>query len=221
MARITLTFDNGPEPRWTNHVLDVLAKRGLKASFFIIGRKLATSREGRDAVERAKREGHWIGNHSYNHVYSLGDIDRADAVDVEVVKTFDVLGDLAHPDMLFRPFCNAGILDQRVFKGVDVERVQAAGYSCILFNSVPRDWEHKDAWVARALEDVSRRDWTTIVLHDIAGYPDGVDVRPMLMLDEFIGRATDAGHTFEQDYSPDCVLISKGKRLRDLGHLSH
>ena len=52
MARVTLTFDNGPEPEITHFVLDVLARRKLAASFFVVGEKLATP-AGRAAVERA------------------------------------------------------------------------------------------------------------------------------------------------------------------------
>jgi peptidoglycan/xylan/chitin deacetylase (PgdA/CDA1 family) len=69
MARVTLTFDNGPEPKWTNHVLDVLAEHKIKASFFLIGKKLVTISDARAAAERATKEGHWIGNHSWNHVF--------------------------------------------------------------------------------------------------------------------------------------------------------
>jgi peptidoglycan/xylan/chitin deacetylase (PgdA/CDA1 family) len=221
MARVTLTFDNGPDPVWTPHVLDVLTDHGLKASFFVVGRKLALKPELRPLLERARDDGHWIGNHSYNHVYSLGDIDREDAFDVEVASTFDVLGDLAHPRRLFRPFCNAGVLNDRVFKAVDVERIQAAGCSCVLFNSIPRDWCDGDGWVDRALADVARRDWSTVVLHDIPGYPDGVDERPMKNLDAFITAARAEGHEFVQEYSPDCVLIEAGEPLQDLTTLTH
>lgn len=220
MPKLTLTFDNGPEPTWTNHVLDVLAKHHIKASFFIIGKKLLASKEARACVERAKAEGHWIGNHSFNHVYSLGDIDRADAFDIEVVRTFKELGDLAHPDLLFRPFCNAGVVNERVFKRIDINRVVEAGYSCILFNSIPRDWEGGD-WKTRALEDIRKRDWSTMVLHDITGWPDGFDGRPMLQIEEFIVAAKDAGYEFVQEYSPDCLLVAKGKMLVDMSHLAH
>jgi peptidoglycan/xylan/chitin deacetylase (PgdA/CDA1 family) len=221
MARITLSFDNGPEPQWTNHVLNVLADHDIKASFFVIGRKLAASPDGRKAVERAKREGHWIGNHSYNHVYSLGDIDRVDAVEVEVAKTFEVLGDLAHPDLLFRPFCNAGVLNERVFKRIDVRKICQAKYSCILFDTIPHDWDDGTGWVDRALKQVQEKAWSTIVLHDITGYPDGVDARPMLKLDEFIRQAKKAGHEFAQEYSPNCILIHRGRKLQDIDQLSH
>jgi peptidoglycan-N-acetylglucosamine deacetylase len=221
MAKLTLTFDNGPDATWTPHVLDVLRAHDIKATFFAIGRKLVLQPELRAVLERARDEGHWIGNHSYNHVYSLGDIDRADAYDVEVAATFEVLGDLAHPDRLFRPFCNAGVINDRIFKRIDVARLQEDGCTCIFFNCVPRDWNDGEGWVDRALTDVATRDWSTVVLHDIAGYPDGVDVGPMRRLDDFITAARDAGHEFVQEVTPDCVLIERGRPLRDVGFLMH
>lgn len=221
MARLTLTFDNGPDRKWTPHVLDVLRAHELKATFFLIGRKLILNPELRDVVARAREEGHWIGNHSYNHVYSLGDIDREDAFDVEVAATFDALGDLAHPDRLFRPFCNAGVINDRVFKRVDVERIRQEGLTCVLFNSIPRDWNDGDGWVDRALDDIQTRPWSTIVLHDIAGYPDGVDARPMQRLEDFISAALEAGHEFVQEFAPECILIERGRDRQNIEHLMH
>jgi peptidoglycan-N-acetylglucosamine deacetylase len=221
MARVTLTFDNGPDATWTPHVLDVLRSHGILATFFVIGRKLVLQPELRALLERARDEGHWIGNHSYNHVYSLGDIDREDAYDVEVTSTFGVLGDLAHPDRLFRPFCNAGVVNDRVFKRVDVQRLQEDGATCVFFNSVPRDWNDGDGWVDRALADIATRDWSTVVIHDIAGYPDGVDVGPMRRLDDFLNAARDAGHEFVQEITPECILIERGRPLRDVEFLMH
>jgi len=221
MASLTLTFDNGPDPTWTPHVLDVLAKHEIKATFFVIGRKLVLQPELRSILERARDEGHWIGTHSYNHVYSLGDIDREDAFDVEVVAAFDAVGDLAHPDRLYRPFCNAGIVNDRVFKKVDVERLEEGGYTCIFFNSLPHDWDDGTGWVDRGLADIETREWSTIVLHDIVGYPEGTDARPMARLEDFVVAALDAGHEFVQEFSPDTVLIERGKPLRDVGFLMH
>jgi peptidoglycan/xylan/chitin deacetylase (PgdA/CDA1 family) len=221
VARLTLTFDNGPDAVWTPHVLDVLRSYDIRATFFVIGRKLALDPRLRTVLERAREDGHWIGNHSYNHVYSLGDIDREDAFDIEVSATFAVLGDLAHPDRLFRPFCNAGVINDRVFKRIDVERVRNDGLTCVFFNSLPRDWNDGEGWVDRALEDIETRPWSTIVLHDIAGYPDGVDARPMQRLEDFIVAARDAGHEFVQEISPDCILIERGSELQDIDFLMH
>ena len=221
MAKLTLTFDNGPDATWTPHVLDVLAQHGIKATFFVIGRRIVLQPELRTVLERAKDEGHWIGTHSYNHVYSLGDIDRVDAFDVEVVAAFDAVGDLAHPDRLFRPFCNAGIVNDRVFKKVDVERLEQGGYTCIFFNSLPHDWDDGEGWVDRCLADVETREWSTIVIHDISGYPDGVDVRPMARLGDFVTKALANGHVFVQEFSPDTILIERGKPRRDIDFLMH
>ena len=90
MGRITLTFDNGPEPEMTSLVLDVLRKQAVQATFFVIGRNL--ERPGaRAVVERARAEGHWIGNHSFTHRISLGNAPTDSFFDDEVSRTFDAL----------------------------------------------------------------------------------------------------------------------------------
>ncbi|MEF3304041.1 polysaccharide deacetylase family protein [Paenibacillus sp. GYB003] len=61
---IALTFDDGPDERFTPQVLDVLKAYGVKATFFLLGKKA----EAHPAVvKRIIREGHAIGNHSYRH----------------------------------------------------------------------------------------------------------------------------------------------------------
>jgi len=206
MARVTLTFDNGPEPEVTPYVLDVLAKHGIAASFFVIGAKLENP-PARACAERARSEGHWIGNHSYTHTESLGDAGGEGAFDEEVEKTQSLLGSLAHPDRLFRPYCNSGVLDARVFKRADIARLQRGRYSCILFNAIVRDWEDGDGWPQRAMSEIASRDWTTLVLHDIP------KTNAMRRLDAFIARARDAGHDFVQEISPDSVPLRRGEIL--------
>lgn len=61
---VALTFDDGPDHDWTGPILDTLASRGVKATFFVIG-------ENADAhvplLRRIYHEGHEIGNHTYSH----------------------------------------------------------------------------------------------------------------------------------------------------------
>ncbi|HUB91324.1 MAG TPA: polysaccharide deacetylase family protein [Dyella sp.] len=59
-----LTFDDGPDPTYTPPLLDLLAKHGVKASFFLVGQKIERHPE---LVERIVAEGHMLGNHSYSH----------------------------------------------------------------------------------------------------------------------------------------------------------
>ena len=62
--RIALTFDDGPDPAWTPRVLDVLAGRDVRATFFVIGERAAKSPELIRAMQSA---GHEVGNHSWSH----------------------------------------------------------------------------------------------------------------------------------------------------------
>jgi peptidoglycan-N-acetylglucosamine deacetylase len=61
---VALTFDDGPNPNATPLILDALAERGVKATFFILGRH---AERWPELVERVAREGHAIGNHGYHH----------------------------------------------------------------------------------------------------------------------------------------------------------
>ena len=63
--RIALTFDDGPHPYYTDLLLDGLAERGVKVTFFLLGENI----EGReDIIRRMHEEGHLIGNHTFYHV---------------------------------------------------------------------------------------------------------------------------------------------------------
>jgi peptidoglycan/xylan/chitin deacetylase (PgdA/CDA1 family) len=75
--RVALTFDDGPNPPRTDQILDILASRNVRATFFVIGK---WAERWPQAVERMVRTGHVIGNHSYLHDPALGDFDRAEVV---------------------------------------------------------------------------------------------------------------------------------------------
>lgn len=61
---VALTFDDAPDDEFTPRVLDVLKKERVKATFFVVGNRVETHPE---IMKRIVREGHEIGNHSYNH----------------------------------------------------------------------------------------------------------------------------------------------------------
>ena len=61
---VALTFDDGPNPPYTDWLLDVLAKHNVKATFFMIGNRIEKYPE---TVRRVIAEGHQLGNHSYSH----------------------------------------------------------------------------------------------------------------------------------------------------------
>ncbi|MEU4732182.1 polysaccharide deacetylase family protein [Streptomyces sp. NPDC023588] len=63
-SSMVLTFDDGPDPRYTPGILDTLARYGVRAMFFVCG-EMAT--DNRDLVRRMAAEGHVIGNHTWTH----------------------------------------------------------------------------------------------------------------------------------------------------------
>ena len=110
--QVTLTFDNGPTPGVTDAVLDVLADRGVPATFFVVGERLLDP-SARALAERAHAEGHRIGNHTLTHRVPLGEAEPAVAVR-EVDEAQRLLGDLATDPPLFRPYGQGGTIDDRL-----------------------------------------------------------------------------------------------------------
>lgn len=66
--RVALTFDDGPDPRHTPQVLDMLRCHNVKATFFCVGRLAEMHPE---IVERIHKEGHLVANHSYEHSWRM------------------------------------------------------------------------------------------------------------------------------------------------------
>ncbi|HEY4370392.1 MAG TPA: polysaccharide deacetylase family protein [Burkholderiales bacterium] len=214
MFKLTLTFDNGPEPEVTPFVLEVLRRQGIKATFFVLGNKLALP--GRRALsERCKAEGHWIGNHTYTHGVSLGERTEADAPEMEIGRTETLIGDLAHPDKFFRPNGGGGKLGPHLLSPRAREYLSERGYSVVLWNSIPEDWKDPGGWVARAMAQLRAQQaeqaqaWSLMVLHDL---PTGA----MAHLENFIEQARALGAQFAQALPPACVPLQRGVAAPEL-----
>ncbi len=209
--RITLTFDNGPTAEATPMVLDTLARHGAHAVFFVVGRRIE-DRALRDLTARAKSEGHLVGNHTYSHARQFGEMAApADAVD-EIARTQTLLGDLAGPERLFRPYGRGGTLDHRLLNHVAVEHLKAQSYTMALWSCVPRDWEDPDGWSARALAECAAGPWPVVVLHDL---PTGA----MAHLDQFLSALCDRGAELRTDFPSDSTPILLGRQIADISAL--
>jgi peptidoglycan/xylan/chitin deacetylase (PgdA/CDA1 family) len=199
---VTLSFDNGPEPDVTPGVLDTLAKHSIKASFFVMGRKVGTA-GGRALAARASAEGHWIGNHTYSHTQPLGELDRAAALR-EFEQAEESLAWLHQTPKLFRPYGREGRLGKHLLHPAVVERLVSGKYNCVLWNCVPQDWRDPEGWVTTALRQCKSKDWSLIVLHD---QPTGA----MKHLDRFLTRLRESNVPIVQEYPEDCVPMREGR----------
>ena len=211
--RLTLSFDNGPTPGVTEHVLDELVARGILATFFVVGRDLQRA-GSRELVQQAKDAGHWIGNHTMTHSILLGTSDDPGLPDAEITASQEVLGDLAEDDRLFRPWGGGGILNSNLLSPAAIELMGREGYTCVLWNSVPRDWEHPTDWIERALADIRSQDWTLLVIHDI---PSGA----MDHLGDFLDAVAAEDVEIVQEFPDDCVPIRRGLVTGRIDHLIH
>jgi peptidoglycan/xylan/chitin deacetylase (PgdA/CDA1 family) len=94
---VVLTFDDGPLPPRTNHVLDVLASECVKATFFLVG-KMATTYP--DVVRKIEAAGHTIGTHSQTHPLRLHKMPLAKAeqeINEGIASVTSVLGEPPAP----------------------------------------------------------------------------------------------------------------------------
>jgi peptidoglycan/xylan/chitin deacetylase (PgdA/CDA1 family) len=205
---VTLTFDNGPEPAVTPRVLDILDKAGIKATFFVLGRKLADP-ACRAIAKEAAAAGHWIGNHTMSHRLPLGRVQDDVEVISEIMDAQALLGDLSHPDKLFRPFGGGGELGPHLLNRTAVKLLQQEQMTCVLWNAIPRDWEDPRGWAETAIAQCLTQPWTLLVLHDL---PTGAMGRLRIFLD----RVLDHGGRFRQDFPPGCVPIRRGTPAGDL-----
>ena len=150
---VALTFDDGPKAETTSVLLDELARRGIHATFFIIGENVAGNE---DLLLRMEREGHQIGMHTFHH-RSLGVVDGADFY-AEVDELRRTLSDLlGREDFMLRP----------PYGMITPSNRARAGAPIILWGVDPEDWRDRDSdrQTAAILDHVT--DGSIILLHDI------------------------------------------------------
>lgn len=127
---IALTFDDGPHASLTPQLLDILLARGLRATFFVIGRNAARYPQ---ILQRMVAEGHEIGNHTWSHpsLFGLSDAQVLTELDLTSQAVFDAAG---RPPLMMRPPYGNLYDRQRVM--IHRER----GMPTVLWSVDPRDW---------------------------------------------------------------------------------
>ena len=156
-----LTFDDGPNDAATPHLLDVLAKRKVRATFFIMG---SFARQRPEIVRRAAVEGHLIGNHTMSHPKLA--FDSRLKVRQELADCSAVLEDLTgQPVRFFRPPFGSR-------RPVVLQIARDLGLTPVKWNVTCHDWDpigadailtHIDSGIA---SNHRRRRGSNILLHD-------------------------------------------------------
>lgn len=172
---IALTFDDGPNVLYTERLLDGLAERDVKVTFFLIGKNAEAHPE---IVRRIAEEGHLIGNHTYSHL-KLTAGNEAEFLE-EINRTGEIISDItgSTPAFCRPPF---GVWNTRY--------EQRLGIIPVLWDVDPRDWCTFDTRIVanRILADC--HDGAIILLHD--EYETSVEAA-LLVIDELKQQ----GYTF-------------------------
>lgn len=150
---LALTFDDGPWPKTTEALLDGLAQRGVKATFFLVGEQVA---DHQDTVRRMADEGHQIGLHTWHHV-SLQGMTREE-IAAQLGKTQQTIQAVVGPEeLMLRP----------PYGFVDEPLKQWAKTPIVCWSVDTEDW--KDQNVERIVQTVTQQaeDGDIILMHDI------------------------------------------------------
>ncbi|HHU49642.1 MAG TPA: polysaccharide deacetylase family protein [Clostridiales bacterium] len=187
-----LTFDDGPTPRLTTRILDILKEEDAKATFFTIGSNAELYPE---LIRRAFDEGHGIGNHTYSHVFKDIYAGPESFVD-ELFQTEKVLQSILGEDKTFRLTRFPGGSFGKSLKAFR-EAVNQAGFAFIDWNSLIGDAESvksKSAkqLIARLKETVNNQSGLIVLMHDAPYKNTTVEALP-----EIIQFLKSEGYRFE------------------------
>jgi peptidoglycan/xylan/chitin deacetylase (PgdA/CDA1 family) len=166
MPYIAMTYDDGPHPRNTPRLLDMLRERNIKATFYVVGRNVNMYPE---IVRRIVAEGHEIGNHTWTHrnLTTLSD----SSVRWEMDKTRDAIVAACgvKPRTMRPPY---GALRQRQRAWIYREY----GYPTILWNVDPEDWRRPGLSVVAGRIINNTRSGSIVLAHDL--HKSTVDAMP-------------------------------------------
>lgn len=153
LKKVALTFDDGPDGETTEKLLDILKKEKVKATFFVVGNNI---KENEEVLIRMKKEGHLIGNHTYNHS-QLTKLSFNEAVE-EINNTNAMITNITGytPEYIRPPFGSwtESLLDE-------------TSMSVVMWNVDPEDWKYqnKDIVADKIIKNTKSGD--IILMHDI------------------------------------------------------
>ncbi|GAC1592076.1 MAG: hypothetical protein NVS3B8_05770 [Chitinophagaceae bacterium] len=171
--KLVLTFDDGPDPRYTPEILDILSSEHVPGTFFLVG---INAENNIPIVKRIYREGHEIGNHTFTHP-NIAKVSHKRAI-LEMESTRLLIECITgHSTTMFRAPFNADFQPQKPEELIPVAWAHEKNYLDIGESIDPLDWEPgtpADSIFNRVVREKERltRDeliGNIILLHDAGG----------------------------------------------------
>jgi peptidoglycan/xylan/chitin deacetylase (PgdA/CDA1 family) len=152
-SAVALTIDDGPDPESTPRILEVLARHGARATFFVITSRIPGNE---DLLKRMLEAGHELANHATADAPSV-DLSRQD-FERDLLDAHESLSRFTEPRW-FRP--GSGWVDDEM-----LEVLATQGYRCALGSVYPFDPQIRSAWLASRYILWRSRPGSIIILHD-------------------------------------------------------
>src|SRR5437764_1132858 len=163
--QVALTFDDGPDPKWTPQILDILKAYNVKAAYFLVG---ANAEQYPALVRRIVAEGHEIGNHTYYHPNLA--LCWPEHVRVDLNATELLLETITgRSTTLFRPPYAADSSPTQLSELTPLKIAEDLNYLIVLESIDPQDWSKPGADILLHRQKQVRRDGSIILLHDAGG----------------------------------------------------
>ncbi len=154
---LAMTFDDGPHPKLTPRLLDILRQRKIRATFFVIGQN-AKSYPG--IMRRMAAEGHEVANHTWTHPYLTRMSDSA--VRSQMQRTHaTIVETTGKPPTLMRPPYGATNSRQKEWL------LREFGYPTIMWSVDPKDWQRPGVSAVRNRLVAGARPGAILLAHDI------------------------------------------------------
>ncbi len=187
--QMLLTFDDGPDDRYTPRILDTLRKYNVPAAFFVVGLQ---AENNIPLLREIYKQGYEIGNHTFTHP-NIAEISM-DRAKIEMSSTRRLIECITgHSTVLFRPPYNADAEPQTLKDIIPVALSKQDNYYTIGESIDPRDWEKDitaDSIVARCIREESYG--SMILLHDAGGNRE----QTVIALPRIIKYFKSKGYTF-------------------------
>jgi cellulose synthase/poly-beta-1,6-N-acetylglucosamine synthase-like glycosyltransferase/spore germination protein YaaH/peptidoglycan/xylan/chitin deacetylase (PgdA/CDA1 family) len=165
---LSITFDDGPDARYTPRILDILRAAGVPAAFFIVG---VEAEAAPSLIRRIYQEGHLLGNHTYSHPNVA--LVTQERTNLELDATLRLIEHLTgRSTILFRPPYNADSEPQTPDELIPIVRAQKRGYITIGERIDPQDWRagvKTNEIVHEVMSEVEDGNANVILLHDGGG----------------------------------------------------
>jgi cellulose synthase/poly-beta-1,6-N-acetylglucosamine synthase-like glycosyltransferase/peptidoglycan/xylan/chitin deacetylase (PgdA/CDA1 family)/spore germination protein YaaH len=165
--KVALTFDDGPDPKYTPQILDALREAGAPATFFVIG---VNGEMNPDLLRREVNEGHEVGSHTFTHPNIA--LISPTQFQLELSATQRLLSAvLGRQSILFRPPFGTDSEPETVDQLRQIELANSEGYVMVGMQVDPDDWQRPgvDEIVQRTVDSVERGEGNVILLHDSGG----------------------------------------------------